>query len=145
VPRKRAKALAADSALLPKMSHRELVKAILTLCQRKNIRLFHNNTGSFPIGNVDAPRYFRAGLCKGSSDIVGVVTQYIEALDWNHHYGPESYRGVSVFIECKVGRDKLRPEQKVFLDDMRERGCIVGVAHSVEEAQEILGLKKEGK
>ena len=66
-------------------------------------------------------RYFDTGLPKGFSDLFG--------------FRPD---GQIFFIEVKNEVGKLRPEQKIFIEEMRKRGALAGVARSVEDAMEIV-------
>ena len=67
-------------------------------------------------------RPLRAGLCVGSSDIVGIQK------------GTGKFYG----IECKSDTGRLKPEQQVFGDAVIRAGGIWGVARSEDEAVEIL-------
>ena len=66
-------------------------------------------------------RYFDAGLPKGFPDLFG--------------FRPD---GRIFFIEVKNETGKLRPEQKIFIENIRKRGALAGVARSVEDAMEIV-------
>lgn len=66
-------------------------------------------------------RYFDTGLPKGFSDLFG--------------FRPD---GQIFFIEVKNKKGRVRPEQKKFLEVMRAKGALVGVARSVEDALEIV-------
>ena len=66
-------------------------------------------------------RYFDTGLPKGFPDLFG--------------FRPD---GRIFFIEVKNETGKVRPEQKIFIEKIRKRGALVGVARSVEEALEIV-------
>lgn len=66
-------------------------------------------------------RYFDTGLPRGFSDLFG--------------FRPD---GQIFFIEVKNENGKLRPEQKIFIEQMRKRGALAGVARSVEDAMEIV-------
>lgn len=57
---------------------------------------------------------------KGVSDIIGI------------------YKGKMLCLEVKSATGKLRPEQKKFLDRMKELGAITGVVRSWPEAQRVL-------
>lgn len=74
----------------------------------------------------------RAGLIKGSSDLIGWTTVEIT---------PEMVgQKVAVFtaIEAKTGKTKISPEQQKFIDVVIESGGIAGVAKSVEDAVKII-------
>jgi len=49
------------------------------------------------------------------------------------------FDGRPAFIEVKKPKQKQKPEQIHFMELMRSRGYRAGVAHSVEEALEIIG------
>ena len=66
-------------------------------------------------------RWFSTGAPKGFPDLFG--------------FRPD---GRIFFIEVKNEVGKLRPEQKIFIEQMRKRGALAGVARSVEEAMEIV-------
>ncbi len=66
-------------------------------------------------------RYFVTGLPKGFPDLFG--------------FRPD---GRIFFIEVKNETGKLRPEQKIFIENIRKRGALAGVARNVEDAIEIV-------
>ena len=66
-------------------------------------------------------RYFDTGLPKGFTDLFGFRSD-----------------GRIFFIEVKNETGKLRPEQKIFIENIRKRGALAGVARSVEDAMEIV-------
>jgi len=77
------------------------------------------NVGKFKMADG---RWFDTGLPKGFSDL----------------FGNRAGDAVAFYIEVKAGRDRLRPEQQTFLDAMRARGAIAGVARSVDDARQLL-------
>ena len=46
------------------------------------------------------------------------------------------------FIECKDHKGKTRDKQEKFIDIMHQYGIRAGIARSVEDALEIIGVKK---
>ena len=70
---------------------------------------------------LDEPRRLHAGLCVGSSDIIGIT--------------PDG-RFLAVEVKTKTGR--VSDEQQRFIDAVRRKGGVAGVARSVEEALQIL-------
>ena len=66
-------------------------------------------------------RYFDTGLPKGFPDLFG--------------FRPD---GRIFFIEVKKETGKVRPEQKIFIENIRKRGALAGVARSVADAMEIV-------
>ena len=57
---------------------------------------------------------------KGSSDILGI------------------YKGRFLALEVKSRRGTLRPEQKLFLEEMQRLGAIAGVVRSLSDAIQLL-------
>ena len=49
--------------------------------------------------------------------------------------------GQIFFIEVKNEKGRLRDDQKKFMDAMKKRGALVGVARSVEDAMRIVDGK----
>lgn len=57
-----------------------------------------------------------------------------EADIWGHRISD----GRALYIEVKLPGEHPRPDQKKFLQAMANTGAIAGVAHSIEEALEIV-------
>ena len=111
------------------------------------MRLFRNNVGTgwagqstrITQGNLRAVaaqlqpgdvvirqgRPLHAGLCVGSSDLVG----------WRR-----TESGIAQFVAVEVKSQRGRPtaEQERFLDAARTAGALAGIARSVGEAEELL-------
>ena len=66
-------------------------------------------------------RWFSTGAPKGFPDLFGFRSD-----------------GRIFFIEVKNETGKVRPEQEKFIEQMKKRGALAGVARSVEEAMEIV-------
>ena len=90
---------------------------LIALNSRPDCRVFRNQVGV--LRTIDG-RTVRAGLCVGSSDLIG----------W--------YRGRFLAIEVKSATGKTSKEQEAFLAVVRKHGGLAGVARSVEEAIAIL-------
>jgi len=73
------------------------------------------NVGRFQMADG---RWFDTGLPVGFSDLAG------------HRAGDAR----AFYIEVKTPTGRVRPEQQRFIDAMRARGAIAGVARSVDEA-----------
>lgn len=126
------------------MNETNITKSI-QLSIPSNTRLFRNNTGTgwqgtrmpSPAGLVilkDA-RPLNAGLCVGSSDLIGWTTVKIT---------PEMVgREVAVFtaVEVKALRGRASADQVNFIDQVRKAGGLAGIARSPEEAIDILSNK----
>ena len=123
-------------------SEMNTLRGILLHCGRGATRLFRNNVAGAWVGQsrrfsrsetvivqpgdvlIRNARPLHAGLCEGSSDLIG----------WTVRDG----RAVFVAIEVKAERGRVTPEQQRFIDVVREAGGVAGVARSVEDARAIL-------
>lgn len=108
---------------------------------RPYVRLFRNNVGTGWQGKVahkgeqvviTHPRPLHAGLCVGSSDLIGWTTIEIT---------PDMVgKTVPVFtaVEVKAEGGRTSAEQQNFIRVVRAAGGFAGIAHNVAEALEIL-------
>ena len=100
-----------------------------------HVRLFRANVGKGWTGRVASKtfeelvlvdyRVFTTGLPKGTPDLIGFKTL------------PDG-KAQFAFIEVKKPGGRVRPEQEQMIKFLLERGAIGGIAHSAEEALEIL-------
>lgn len=78
-------------------------------------------------------RFLKLGLCKGSSDLIGikptVITQEMVG------------QTIGVFIapEIKTKKGKTTKEQELFFQAVNKAGGIAGVARSVDQAIDLIG------
>lgn len=79
--------------------------------------VWRQNTGVLKDANG---RPIKFGLCKGSSDIIGLTST-----------------GVFLAVECKTATGRIRPEQKLFIAAVRKSGGRAGIARSAEDAVRI--------
>ena len=111
------------------MSEQQTQQAIRLALGRGDTRLWRNNTGTL----YDRQgRPVRFGLCKGSSDLIGLRSITI---------GPEHVgQQLAVFaaLEVKSATGRPTPEQVAFIETVRDLGGLAGVVHSVSEAAVIL-------
>ena len=87
-------------------------------------------------------------LCKNGCVIrnhtVGqFFTKYGSIVNIGHHgesdlMGHRISDGRAIYIEVKLPGEHPRPDQKKFLQAMANTGAIAGVAHSIEEALDIV-------
>lgn len=122
------------------MTEGDLHRSILLL-GRGDTRLFRNNTGMGWAGQavrvtptdvlVRNARPLHAGLCTGSSDVIGWRTVTVTPDMIGQH--------IALFaaIEAKV-RARTTKEQRNFIAAVCAAGGLAGVARSVEEAKAIL-------
>lgn len=96
-------------------------------------RLWRNNTGTLMDRNG---RPVKFGLCKGSSDLIGLRSVVVT---------PEMVgQRLAVFSAVEVKPPKggrVRPEQQHFIEVVQGLGGLAGVARSVEDAERILRLR----
>jgi hypothetical protein len=95
------------------------------------VTLFKNVSGLF---YTKDGRPIKAGMMNGFSDLCGWKTVKITS----DMVGKEL--AVFVAIEVKTPTGKIRPEQKIFIETVKERGGIAGVCRSVEEAEKLVGV-----
>lgn len=107
----------------------QIQAAIFAALNQGSSRLWRNNVGRAE--TVDG-RFIQYGLCVGSSDLIGLQSVTIT---------PDMVgRQVAVFVavEVKSPGKKAKPEQQRFIDAVNRMGGMAGVAHSVDEAKNIL-------
>ena len=117
--------------MAPPMSEHELQQRIRLACGRGPVRLWRNNSGAL----VDQQgRLVRFGLCKGSSDLIGLRTLEITT----DLVGQRLAQFVA--LEIKTARGVVSPEQRAFLALVEQLGGVAAVCRSVEEAEQALAL-----
>lgn len=120
------------------MSEMNLLRSILLACSRGPTRLFRQNVGQGWVGQsrrfsraetvvvqpgdvlIRNARPLQAGLCEGSSDLIG----------WTQRDG----RAVFTAVEVKAERGRVTDGQRQFIDVVSSAGGIAGVVRSVDEA-----------
>ena len=113
------------------MTEQQIQQAIRLKLGRGPVRLWRNNTGTL-LDRQGRPVQF--GLCKGSSDLIGLRTITI---------GPEHVgQRLAVFaaVEVKSAAGRVTTEQVAFIEQLQGMGGLAGVARSVEDAATILRL-----
>jgi hypothetical protein len=113
------------------VSEQELQQRIRLQLGSSPVRLWRNNVGAL---RDERGRLVTYGLCKGSSDLIGLRQVLI---------GPEHLgQTLAVFsaIEVKAPKGRLREEQRSFLELVERFGGYSGVATSLEEAARVLRL-----
>ena len=110
-------------------SEHEIQQRIRLACGRGPVRLWRNNTGAL----LDQQgRFVRFGLCKGSSDLIG-----LRALEIT----PQLVgRRIAQFValEIKTPHGVASPEQQAFLALVHQLGGVAAVYRSIEEAEQAL-------
>ena len=131
------------------MGEMAVLRQVLDACGRGEVRLFRQNVGRGWVGNstpfrsrqtitvgpgdvlVRNARPLIAGLCPGSSDLIGWRSVEIT---------PEMVgKRIAVFAALEVkDRGKLTTEQANFLRVLADAGGIAGEVRSVEDAEAVL-------
>ena len=115
-------------------SEHEIQQRIRLACGRGAVRLWRNNTGA--LGDQQG-RYVRFGLCKGSSDLIG-----LRALEITPELVGQRLAQF-VALEIKTAQGVLSPVQRAFLRLVQELGGVAAVCRSVEEAEQLLGTPRQ--
>jgi hypothetical protein len=113
------------------MSEQQTQQQIRLALSRGPVRLWRNNTGTL-LDRQGRPVTF--GLCKGSSDLIGLRSLEITP----EHVG----QTLAVFcaIEVKSAKGRTTAEQGAFIEQVTAMGGLAGVARTVGEAAAILDL-----
>jgi len=119
------------------MQERDITNPLLKAASKAGARLFRQNVGVGWVGRVvrktdDSvtlanPRPLHAGLCKGSSDVIGWTPVVVTA--------DMIGRRVAVFtaLEIKTPGVVTTPEQARFVETVREAGGYAAVVRNVED------------
>ena len=115
------------------MSEQHIQQEIRLALGSGPVRLWRNNTGCL---KDQQGRPVRFGLCKGSSDLIGLRSITI---------GPEHLgQTLAVFaaVEVKTQAGRTTPDQQAFIATVAGMGGLAGVARSVEDAAQILQIDR---
>lgn len=128
-----------------KLTHAQLVAEILRAYgSRDDLLLFKNHVG-VGLAIDDPERKIKFGV-PGSADILGVWRQPHRIILVSN---PDSFQpwertvdrtfGQFIGIECKVGRDVQRENQRLWMEACRNVGGIYVLARSVRDCFKVLG------
>lgn len=123
------------------MTPSDLHRRIMLAYGAGDSRLFRNNTGLGWVGAVvpveggiliRSPRPLHAGLCVGSSDLIGWHSRVITQADVG--------RRIAQFlaIEAKTGKARPTAQQRAFIAAVLGAGGLAGVARGVDDVDRIL-------
>jgi len=113
------------------LTEQQIQQHIRLALSRGPVRLWRNNTGTL-LDRQGRPVQF--GLCKGSSDLIGLRTITV---------GPEHLdQRLAVFaaVEVKTATGRATSEQLAFIEQVQAMGGWAGIARSEEDARGILQL-----
>jgi len=112
------------------MKERDIQNSIMLALSEAGCTVWRQNTGLAWVGDptmlsngdviLKNPRRLHVGLCKGSSDIIGM-----------HH-------GQFMAVEVKAKGGRVTDDQSRFISIVNERGGVAGVARSVGDALAII-------
>lgn len=120
------------------MTETNLMRSIMAGVSHPGCRIFRQNVGTGWTGDVQRltdgsilirnPRPLQAGLCKGSSDLIGWRSVEVT---------PDMIgRRLALFlaIEVKGPKGRATDEQRNFIDRVRLDGGLAGIARCVDDA-----------
>lgn len=128
------------------MKEADLHRLLMKEASAVGARLFRNNVGQAWVGRLASKhgdvvilhdaRPFHAGLGNGSSDLIGYLPRRIEMDDVG--------RTLAIFtsVEVKVGRNQPSDDQRMWINAIDMQGGLAGVARSVEDLHNILGVRR---
>ena len=99
-------------------SEANIQNEILIALSKAGCLVWRQDTGAYK--DPKSGRLIRYGLCKGSSDIIGLCAD-----------------GTFLAVEVKTATGRIRPEQETFIAAVKRAGGRAGVARSVDEALRI--------
>ncbi len=100
------------------MKESDIQRLIMLALSEAGCLIWRNNTGVLK-NAAGIPIKF--GLCVGSSDLIGLTPA-----------------GRFLAVEIKTSKGRATPEQLRFIEAVRARGGIAGIARSPEEALDLL-------
>ena len=119
----------------------EITDGVLLAASRSGARLFRQNTGMGWVGKIvnrtkaaitlKNPRPLHAGLCEGSSDIIGITPTVITQAMVGQTVG------VFTAVEVKAGQDRLSKPQERFLHMIAVLGGLALTARSSKDYEAI--------
>ena len=117
-------------------SEHEIQQRIRLACGRGTVRLWRNNTGAL----VDQQgRFVRFGLCKGSSDLIGLRSLEVTP----EMVGQRLAQFVA--LEVKTESGTVSTEQRAFLQLVQQLGGLGAVCRSIAQAQAVLDFDPAGR
>jgi hypothetical protein len=97
----------------------DIMRCVMLALSQDGHFVYRCNVGKFKMADG---RWFDTGLPAGFSDIAG------------HRAGDAR----AIYIEIKTPTGRISPAQAAFIEAMKKRGAIAGVARSVEDARNLL-------
>lgn len=132
------------------MSEADIMRSCMLRLSKIGSRVFRNNVAQAWVGiskRIDAPmtvrlnigdvvirnaRPLHAGLCNGSSDLIGWMPIYITADMVGHRIA------VMTAAEVKTSTGAIEPDQIKFVEAVQQAGGIAGIVRSPDEAEALV-------
>lgn len=121
------------------MSEKKIINDIQLLFSKHGHRIFRQNVGTGWAGKVTRldtgdilirdPRPLIAGLCKGSSDLIGYRTREITA----GMVGQVIAQFTA--LEVKYGSTRTTPEQAAFIAAVKQAGGYAAIIRNIDEVE----------
>lgn len=139
------------------MSESNIQREIMLALSKAGVTVWRNNTGQAWAGEshritsattvrlqpgdvvVRNARPLHAGLCRGSSDLIGLQPVVVAP----EHIGMTFGRFVAV--EVKTGTGRVSADQRNFIDHVAGRGGAAGVARSPADALGLIGISASAR
>lgn len=123
------------------MKESNIQRAVMLAASESGMTVWRNNVAMAWTGKatrrkdgsvlIENPRPLHAGLCKGSSDLIGLQPVTVtEAM-------VGETLAVFTALEIKTARGKVSPEQERFLEFVKSKGGIARVARSAADVAAI--------
>lgn len=131
-------------------SEQDIMRRIMIAVSKTGARVFRNNVAMAWVGKAEIIRHSRAvvvyvgdvlirqgrplhaGLCKGSSDLIGITPVIVRP----EHVGTRL--GVFTGLEVKTNKGRTTPEQVNFAEQINALGGIVGVVRDSNDAETLI-------
>lgn len=140
-----AKTLADKAAQNPRLTRKptanSLTRFVLAFLESQGVEAWRDNTtGVFD--SYKAADFFFKWFNQGQRPSLKQIKQALSSFFRKSHEKKgksdiagyhRKLRGVAVFVEIKIGNDKLSPEQIHFLSQAKRSGCIALVARSEDQ------------
>lgn len=102
------------------MKESDIMRACMLALSEAGCLIWRNNCGSYT--DPRSGSFMRYGIGNpGGADLIGITPD-----------------GRFIAIETKTAKGRIRPEQQRFIDAVRAKGGIAGIARSPEDALDLL-------
>jgi hypothetical protein len=103
----------------------QILRSILAYLESKGILAWRINTGALKRTKADGTAYYCKFGTVGMADIFGLIPQ-------------KNDFAIPFFIEVKRYGQKLKPHQQAFIDSVKAKGAIAGMATSIDDVSKLI-------